>query len=72
MARSILHSTIAAGLALGALAWAVPAAPAEEAPLTRAPDGRRLVLTFSSDFNRFSREEVGQLFRGGGSGRVQR
>jgi beta-glucanase (GH16 family) len=65
MARSIIHSTIAAGLTLAALAWAAPASPADDAPLDRAPDGRRLVLTFSSDFIRFSRVRGGAGASGG-------
>jgi beta-glucanase (GH16 family) len=65
MARTLIHSTIAAALALGALGWAAPAAPAADPPLTRAPDGRRLVMTFSSDFNRFSRVRGGAGASGG-------
>jgi beta-glucanase (GH16 family) len=65
MARSIVHLTIAASLALGVLGWAGTATPADEAPLARAPDGRRLVLTFSSDFDRFSRVRGGAGAAGG-------
>ena len=65
MARSLIHSTIAAGLALGALGWAAPAAPANDAPLARAPDGRPLVLTFSEDFSRLSRVKGGAGASGG-------
>jgi beta-glucanase (GH16 family) len=65
MAQSIIHSTLAAGLMLAALGWAAPAAPAGDAPLARAPDGRRLVMTFSSDFNRFSRVRGGAGSSGG-------
>jgi beta-glucanase (GH16 family) len=65
MARSIIISTLAAGLTLAALAWAAPASPADDAPLARAPDGRQLVLTFSSDFNRFSRVRGGAGASGG-------
>ncbi|MGZ6012464.1 MAG: hypothetical protein ACXWK0_11550, partial [Caulobacteraceae bacterium] len=65
MARSLIHSVLAAGLALGAFAWAAPAAAADDAPLTRAPDGRRLTLTFSSDFSRLSRVRGGAGATGG-------
>ncbi|HEY4032070.1 MAG TPA: glycoside hydrolase family 16 protein [Caulobacteraceae bacterium] len=69
MARSLIHSALAVGLALGVLSWAVPgrapAAPADDAPLTKAPDGRRLAMSFSSDFTRLSRVKGGAGASGG-------
>jgi beta-glucanase (GH16 family) len=61
----MIQSTITVGLTLAALGWAAPAAPAGDAPLARAPDGRRLVMTFSSDFSRFSRVRGGAGASGG-------
>ncbi len=42
------------GVAVMALVLAHGGACASDAPLTKAPDGRRLVLTFSDDFDRLS------------------
>jgi beta-glucanase (GH16 family) len=70
MARPLIHSILAAGLAAGALCLGgpggtAPAAAADDAPLAKAPDGRRLVMTFSDDFARLSRVRGGAGATGG-------
>lgn len=65
MARFNTVLAIAAALTVTACGWPVHAAKADEGPLTRAPDGRPLVLTFSEDFKSFSRVKGGAGAVGG-------
>lgn len=56
MARFPILLAVFAGLSLGACGWvATKAKAADDGPLAHAPDGRALVMTFSSDFSTLSR-----------------